>query len=122
MRRGGIMLVTMAGGLAACASAPPAFDLRDRYLAAVPEARSMYLDCDGVSDKVCDCRRGGLSDEFDSPSRKSFDEGYAVLAAAIEDGASREEAEEKAVAAVFTDIRADVEDVCTYFEQEASTE
>lgn len=105
--------------LAACASSGT-YDLRPAYMAAMPEAKANYLDCDGVSDLVCECRRGGLEQEMTEPSRKHFDHGYAVLAAEIENGATREEAEGLAVNAVFDAVTADVEDVCSYHEEAAS--
>ena len=106
-----------ATGLAACASDRGFYDLRPAYQEAVPTAKTAYLDCSGVSDLVCECRTGGLEQEFASPSRKHFDHGYAVLASEIEGGADRAEAETAAVDAVLTAVAADVEDICSELEE-----
>ncbi|RFB05577.1 hypothetical protein [Parvularcula marina] len=106
-------------GLSACASSGT-YDLRPAYLAAVPEATSTYLDCDGVSDVVCDCRRGGLEQEFPKPSLTDFDAGYKVLAAEIDNGATHDEAEVKAIHTVFAEVTKDIEDICSYHEKEAA--
>lgn len=101
----------------ACASDRGFYDLRPAYQAAVPEAKAAYLDCGGVSDLVCECRTGGLEQEFAAPSRKHFDHGYAVLASEIEGGADRTQAETAAVEAVLTAVAADVEDICSELEE-----
>lgn len=104
--------------LTACAAAPTSYDLRPAYLAALPEAQAEYLHCEGKSDLVCDCRRGGLEAEFPNPSRGSFDKGYAAYTAALDEGADPTAAETRAVHAVLAAVTAQVEDICTYHEQE----
>lgn len=110
----------VAAFLSACASGPTAYDLKPAYLAAVPDAVPRFLDCNGKSDLVCDCRRGGMVAEFPTPSRGAFDEGYAVYAAEREAGTDHLVAERRAVDAVLARVTAQVEDICTYHEDGAS--
>lgn len=102
--------------LAACAT-KASYDLKPAYQAALPAAKVSYLNCDGVSDIVCECRQGGLEAELQKPSLTDYDTGYAVLVAEIDAGASLEEAEGKAVQAVFAEVTKDIEDICTYHQE-----
>lgn len=106
------------GLLSACASSGT-YDLRPAYDAVAPLSQAAYLDCNGVSDIVCDCRRGGIEQEFATPSPKHFDQGYTVLAAEIENGTEQSAAEAKAVVAVLAAITDDVEEICSYHEEAA---
>lgn len=124
---GRVLTIVVLGAVAtACAApAPTAYDLRPAYEAARPAALAARLDCDGVNDAVCDCRRGGLAQEFAEPSRARFDAGYKALAAyrdhPAHEGHSLAQAEAYAVGVIFTAITADVEDICSYHEEGATS-
>lgn len=124
LARAGVTTLLMGMILAACATPSVTYDLRPALEREVPQAKVTYLDCDGVSDIVCECRRGGLEQEFVSPSRKHFDAGYAALIAYRDDpmnyGKPASDAEAHALNVVFTSIKADVEDICSYHEKEAA--
>lgn len=104
--------------LAACATGSRTADLRPAFAEAAATEVARLLDCRGVSDIVCQCRREGLEMRLPSPGPGQLDEGYAILVAAIVEGATAEEATAIAVTKVADGINADIKDVCTWYDSQ----
>lgn len=116
-----VLLILALGALSSCATGPVTADLRPAYEAAREQAVTDRLSCDGISELACQCRREGLVQEFAAPSPARFDQGYAALKAYWDDpahaGHTVDEAEAYAVDAILTAITADVEDICSFYDQ-----
>ncbi|MGV6821127.1 MAG: hypothetical protein ACWA5T_11610 [Parvularcula sp.] len=116
-----VLFILALGALSSCATAPVTADLRPAYEAAREQEVTERLSCEGLSDLACQCRREGLEQEFADPSPARFDLGYAALKAYWDDpahaGHTQAEAEAFAVDAIFTAITADVEDICSFYDQ-----
>ncbi|ADM09114.1 ATP synthase subunit C [Parvularcula bermudensis HTCC2503] len=118
--RVGLMIAGVSVVVSGCALPPGTYDLRPAYRAAVPDGIARLTDCEGVTEEICDCRSGGLKAELPTPSIGQFDRGYDVLADRLQAGDTLPVAERTAIEAVFTNIAAEVERTCQFFDPDGN--